>query len=261
MITTTRCDPEYLRQVAGSPHIQVLKHRAYELLDVQDGSSVLDVGCGPGVDTIPLARRVGPSGYVVGVDADEAMVASGTRAAFAAGVASNTRHVVGTGGALPLGDQTIDACLCDRVLQHVAWSQCRAFAAEIVRVLRPVGRVVLIDTDWGSLSIATEDPELERRVVYEHQLAFRNPYSGRYLPALVRSLPLRDLACEVTALPLSFASAKFLLTPSLRRGVLSGRLPPSAASRFMALLQAAHDYGLWCAHVTMVLVAAERSAR
>ena len=47
------------------------KKRVYAAMHVQEGDRVLDVGCGPGTDTLPLAQIVGPTGRVVGLDIQE----------------------------------------------------------------------------------------------------------------------------------------------------------------------------------------------
>ena len=54
-------------------------------MHLQPGHAVLDVGCGPGTDTIVLAGLVGPTGRVVGVDSDAAMIAGADRRAGQAG--------------------------------------------------------------------------------------------------------------------------------------------------------------------------------
>ena len=59
---------DYLRFVA--PSVSHLKRRTYELLQLQPGTKVIDVGCGPATDTIDIGRRVGSGGLVVGVDHD-----------------------------------------------------------------------------------------------------------------------------------------------------------------------------------------------
>ena len=76
-------DPQYLDDMAEL--IKQNKQRTYTWMHIQPGHSVLDVGCGPGIDTIALAKLVGPTGHVVGVDVDVAMIAEADRRAEQAG--------------------------------------------------------------------------------------------------------------------------------------------------------------------------------
>ena len=66
-------DPAYLR--AAAERVTQLKQITYERMDISPGHQVLDVGCGPATDTIPLAALVSSAGKVVGVDYDAQMVA------------------------------------------------------------------------------------------------------------------------------------------------------------------------------------------
>lgn len=54
---------------------RLYKRQLVDLLDVREGHTVLDAGCGPGTDLPTLAERVGATGTVVGVDRDPAMLA------------------------------------------------------------------------------------------------------------------------------------------------------------------------------------------
>ena len=83
-------DTEYLQVTAKVT--EDIKRRSYELMGIQPGHKVLDVGCGPGTDTIILANLVGESGQVVGVDSDEVMIAEADRAAAEAGTGSRVVH-------------------------------------------------------------------------------------------------------------------------------------------------------------------------
>ena len=67
----------------------------------------------------------------------------------------------------------------------------------MIRVTKPGGRVVVLDSDWGSASMDSPDIETERRLVRfcaEHYLA--NGYSGRQLPRLFKRGGLRDIVVE-----------------------------------------------------------------
>ena len=66
-------DADYLRRAATL--LKELKETTYRRMEIRPGHRLLDAGCGPGVDTLPLAALVGEEGRVVGVDADPAMLA------------------------------------------------------------------------------------------------------------------------------------------------------------------------------------------
>src|SRR4051794_2298925 len=91
----------YLRAIAQTPAILRIKRRGTELMRLRRGCKTLDVGCGPGIDTIGRARVVGPTGRVVGIDIDPAMVGEANRTAFYAGVHGWTHHQVANSATLP----------------------------------------------------------------------------------------------------------------------------------------------------------------
>jgi ubiquinone/menaquinone biosynthesis C-methylase UbiE len=252
-----RIDPEYLRRTAQSDEIRALKARGYELLRLKPGAKVIDVGCGPAIDTIPLARLVGPTGFVVGVDADPAMVAEANQLASSDGMGAYTRHIIGNATSLPMNPGEFDACYCERLLQHIPWALNFDVVREMMRVMRPGGRVVIIDTDWATLSIAAQDPLLERRVAAEFALFFANAFSGRYLLALAHNAGLTAVSVQTVALQLSFEALEYLLRPALQGAVRSGRLGAQEVRRWSGDVRAARDYGLFFAHVSTVMLSAE----
>jgi len=249
------CDPDYLRATALSPSVAKLKQEAYAALEIGEGSRVIDVGCGPGIDTVPLARIVGPGGFITGVDADAAAVEEANRAAVDAGVGAYTRHLVGDATALPLPSAHADACYSERLLQHVAWQKARSVAEELVRIVVPGGRIVIVDTDWATLSISSADAWLERRIVQELAFGFANPYSGRDLPALFRTAGVLALSVRTFDLQLNFDSLTFLLAAPLQRGVATGRIHSAEAKRWSEAMRMANDYGIFFAHLSMIMVA------
>jgi SAM-dependent methyltransferase len=110
---------------------------AMEMMAVREGDQVIDIGCGPGNYTRPLALA-SASGLTVGLDASEAMVA----AAVKRGGGENLAYIRGDACALPFEDESFDVA-CSIGAIHLTE---RPFAAlgEMVRVLAPGGRLVIL---------------------------------------------------------------------------------------------------------------------
>src|SRR4051812_17958809 len=106
------------------------------------GETVLDIGCGAGTDLLLAARKVGPNGRAIGIDMTEAMLDLALASAAAAGLANVEVHRADA-TALPLPDASIDVVISNGVLNLVP-EKDKAFA-EILRVLRPGGRLQLAD--------------------------------------------------------------------------------------------------------------------
>src|SRR5262249_30997957 len=71
----------YLDTVSSLDTIRQVRHRTYGLLQVREGQHLLDIGCGVGDGVQALARRVGASGRVVGIDRSVVMMAEARRRA------------------------------------------------------------------------------------------------------------------------------------------------------------------------------------
>ena len=106
------------------------------------GETVLDIGCGAGTDLLLAARRVGPSGRAIGIDMTEAMRDRARASAAAAGLTNVEVHRADA-TVLPLPDSSVDVVISNGVLNLVP-EKDKAFA-EILRVLRPGGRLQLED--------------------------------------------------------------------------------------------------------------------
>jgi len=194
----------YLDVHRDQPLFQAVDRLLLAELRAGPGSRVVDVGCGPGDDTLAIATVVAPDGRVTGVDASEAMVAEARRRAAGRGLPVEFR--VGRAERLDLPDGSADACRFERVLQHLA--DPAAALAEAARVLRPGGQVAAFDPDWRRLELMGADPEVTRRVLGVRLRAIPSPDAGARLERLlagagfaeVRALELRLSGCHVAAL-------------------------------------------------------------
>ena len=109
---------------------------------IEEGATVLDLGCGAGTDLLIAAQMVGPAGNAIGVDMTASMLKRARESARAMGL-DNVELREGLIESLPLGDESVDVVISNGVIDLVPDKD--AVFAEIDRVLRPGGRLQIAD--------------------------------------------------------------------------------------------------------------------
>jgi SAM-dependent methyltransferase len=226
-----------------------------QALAATPGHVVLDLGCGPGTDLGPLAAAVTAAGLVTGIDLDPVMADHARASQQGRPQVSVLR---GDAHALPVRAASVDRVWSDRLLQHVtdpAW-----VLAEMRRVLRPHGRIVMAEPDWESLAFDHPDPESSR--AYTRHLAdqvVRNGAIGRHLPRLAQQagLEVGDVSALTAVLRDAREADQVLgFQRNAQRAVDAGYLTAGAAQEW---LDALAD-GPFLAAVTLYVVTAELPA-
>jgi arsenite methyltransferase len=118
----------------------VANHLRYA--DIHPGETILDLGCGGGIDTILAAQRTGPTGKVIALDFLPEMLDRTARAVEEAGL-STVELVEGEMEAIPFPDASIDLIISNGVI-NLSARKARVMA-ECARVLRPGGRLCVSD--------------------------------------------------------------------------------------------------------------------
>ena len=176
--------------------------------EIQPGQTVLDLGSGAGLDLLLAAEKVGPQGKVIGVDLSEAMLERARHNAKAAGHA-NIELRQGAIESLPVQSESVDWIISNCVINLSPHKQ-QVFA-EIARVLRPGGRVLISDI------VAQDLPFWVRR-------------SGVLTVACVAgAIPERDYLAGLRAagLPDAVILARMSYSPSQMADVVINALPSS----------------------------------
>src|SRR5262249_15305650 len=129
---SSEVEATYLRQVLeqGGEAARNYKLFSYELLELEVGQRVLDIGCGIGTDLLPLAWRVGDGGHVTGLDFSAERLDS---AKETIGKQCNIHLSLGNAEQMPFADSTFHRVRADRVLLHVP--DLRQALSEMWRVL------------------------------------------------------------------------------------------------------------------------------
>lgn len=164
-------------------------------LGLAPSSTLLDVGCGPGVFTEAMSSLV-PEGRAIGLDAEAALVRRGRRRL--AGANDGVRLVHASAEDMPFDNAEFDLAYARFLFQHLPRPQ--SVLGEMTRVVKPGGRVVVVDTDDVGLVLHPE-PQGFRSLLDASQTAQKRRGGDRQIGRKLRSClmegGLTDVKVEV----------------------------------------------------------------
>ena len=233
-----------------------LNARSFELLRVGPGSAVLEAGCGTGKDAIALSTLVGPAGRVVGVDSSQVMLSQAVERAAQSG--SPVEFHLGDVQRLAFEDGTFDGARSSRVLCHL--DEPRRALAEMMRVLRPGGHLVVIEPDHDTLVIASPQRDCTRKIVNAFGDGFRDGWTGRWLPVWCRELGLRDVQIEPYTIQMEyeFVMDTLALHKKVEQLQQTGSISPAEASAWTTFQKQAAAAGSFFSAITLFMVAGRK---
>ncbi|MGH2584337.1 MAG: methyltransferase domain-containing protein [Dehalococcoidia bacterium] len=220
--------------------VQAGKRTLTRLLEPVDGQEILDVGCGLGHDVRRLAREVGPRGRVVGVDKSEVMIAEARRRT--AGDMPVAYHV-GDATRLAFAGRTFDRCRAERVLMYLP-DPAQAIA-ELVRVLRPGGRLALFELDYGAVLLDAPDLDLTRRLETRFAESAPSGLLGRQLPRLLRTAGMVDVSVVPHAYMVPLSVYQQVAAGPVAKAVTDGIVAADEVARWWQQVRATEEAGLF----------------
>ena len=240
-----------LLELRGQGEDQAAIRNTYlDLLQIAPGERVLDVGCGTGVVTRAVARRVASSGQVVGVDPSPTMLAVAREIAEREGLAEQIEFQVGDARALPVDDAAFDVVLAITALSHTTDAE-RAIP-ELLRAVRPGGRVGVFDIDPESWIISHPDRALTRRISEAATDIITDGWLARRLPGLLEAAGLQDVRVRaftpVERDPTGYYGS--LAPMRAAQAVQMGGITDEERQQWLAALQAEQAEGRFLAGLT-----------
>ncbi len=240
---------------AGSPAIRRIRDWTLDRLAPQRGEIAIDIGSGTGEDVQRFADLVGETGRAVGLEPSSRMRALAESRALEAG--ARATFVDADAHDLPFADSSVDVVRSERVFQHL--DDPERAAAEIARILRPGGRVAIIDSDWGSAIMHPGDPDVVRRLQVFMWGDWANPFSGRRLPRMLTMAGLSvdpDIGSQATILPQQVAGAAPMIEQSTAGAVAEGAISADERATLLTDLARAGQEGWAFVSVTLFSVVA-----
>ena len=213
-----------LNQTYGASEIVLQRKKTIEAANICAGESILDIGCGTGFLTFDMAASVTESGHILALDPKPSMVdAARERCAELPQVEIKQGNIT----SIPATNEQFDLVTCTQVLLYVA--DIDTALSEIYRVLKPGGRVAIVETDWQGVVINSSFPELTRTIIDAWDTTVASPNLPTRLTGLLLDKNFHSINSEAIALlnneylPDTFSAnaVKWLPKTAYKRGVIS----------------------------------------
>jgi ubiquinone/menaquinone biosynthesis C-methylase UbiE len=244
---------EYLDRVGSLETIKRLKARSYELLNPREGHQLLDIGCGLGDDVRTLARHVGLTGRVVGIDASAVMIAEARRRSD--GLTLPIEFVIGDIQKTGLPDDSFDGCRAERVFVHL--EEPRSTLSEMIRVAKPGAQLVVLDADWETLIIDSSNRAVTRKLIHFFCDTGKSRWIGRQLRRLFVATGLKHTGISadvLTITDLKLADEIFKLREMAEQAQAAGAVTANEGKAWIEELRRANKSEKFFAALTMFCV-------
>ncbi len=167
--------------------IRAIKQRAINLLKLKQGDKVIEVGCGLGHDSESIGEIVGSNGSVVAIDSSVCMLKEAKKRSLHPQVDYQLSNATN----LDFSNNSFSAGYADRML--VSQSNVKKVFSELVRVVKPGGRICVTDIDLGSVVMYPYIDKITQKLIERLQEIVLNKFIGRELPYLFKSFNLKDI--------------------------------------------------------------------
>ncbi|MDP6521376.1 MAG: methyltransferase domain-containing protein [SAR324 cluster bacterium] len=196
-------EAEELEKSYQLPEIVRQRQHTLNRLSVKRGEQILDVGCGVGFLSYEIALQTGDSGRVSGIDQNSEMIRHANKRCESL---RNTEFSEANADNLPFPEESFDAVSCTQVLLYV--NDVAQVLSGIRRVLKPAGRIIIVETDWRGVVLNSDYNSITRKIFSAWDAAVPSPN----LPVRLGPLLVHNGFCNVDVGPIPILNTEY--TPS-----------------------------------------------
>ena len=196
-------EAEELEKSYQLPEIVRQRQHTLNRLSVKRGEQILDVGCGVGFLSYEIALQTGDSGRVSGIDQNSEMIRHASNRCESL---RNTEFSEANAEDLPFPKESFDAACCTQVLLYV--NDVAQVLSGIRRVLKPAGRIIIVETDWRGVVLNSDYDSITRKIFSAWDAAVPSPN----LPVRLGPLLVDNGFCNVDLEPIPILNTEY--TPS-----------------------------------------------
>lgn len=222
----------YLVNIHTMPAWAESRAKRFELARLREGEHVLDAGCGVGMDLDELSACVGSSGKIVGFDLSDDLIAFAQKRAARLSAPISFRQ--GDLHALPFEDNAFDVVWSERVFMYL--ERPLTAVGEVLRVLKPGGRFLAGEIDFGAVWSTSSDEEFRSALQRRTMASVKNTGLARQLPGLCVQAGFAKITVEPTmgvSHDFSHTERAANLVWHLERMIEDGEVSREAATRWL----------------------------
>jgi ubiquinone/menaquinone biosynthesis C-methylase UbiE len=189
---------QQLNRLFSTDALKKLRREYFQMLGVQPGENVLDVGCGTAANAIALAKTLAGRCTIAGIDSSEPMLAIAQENLKAFNHRDSIKLVLSDAQHLKFPDNTFDAVIIIQVLEYS--KDPIEMLTEALRVLKPGGRAFVADTDWDTIVWNSSMKERTRDIVRLWSDHEADGWQGRRIMEYLKRSGFNDVRGRVFAI-------------------------------------------------------------
>jgi ubiquinone/menaquinone biosynthesis C-methylase UbiE len=234
-----------------------VKQKSYTYFNsIPEGGTIVDLGCGSGQDVLNMSRMFDTNKFeFIGIDHDPEMIAAGQSAIQDE---SNVKFLMSNVLEVPLSEAAVDGIRMERLVQHIA-EPLKLFK-ETHRLLKDDGLVVIVESDWNSLSFYNgENTTADKLNHYLSEQKVNNGRAAQSLTAYLSNTGFSQIAIEIFPFVLkSYDDAcKYLWIDKMIDEMLSlNIIEATERDRFIESQKHADQFGYFSCSMNIVVVSA-----